>query len=209
MKLKTLDQNNKYSEKEFKSEILEISANEKVLSKYIRVYLFNQREGNAKAKGRGEVSGGGRKPWKQKGTGRARHGSTRSPIWKGGGVTFGPTGEANYKRKLNKRESVIAFATALQMKKDKEQLIIADLPKMESAKDGVKFIAGAKLGDGKITIITSNKDLYIRLKNIKNLTIKSTADFSTYDVVKAKYVVFADSDFANILAQKEQVYLKK
>lgn len=86
--------------------------NEALLAQAVYVYLSNQRQANAHTKSRGDVRGGGRKPWRQKGTGRARHGSTRSPIWKGGGVTFGPTNERNYKKSLSKKMKKQAMRSA-------------------------------------------------------------------------------------------------
>ena len=92
------------------------SWNGDLVHQVVHAITANTRAGTADTKGRAEVSGGGKKPWKQKGTGRARHGSSRSPIWKGGGVTHGPLAEKNYKQKINKKMSAKALATVLSAK---------------------------------------------------------------------------------------------
>ena len=98
------------------------------LLEYVRMVRANMRSNNAQTKDRSEVSGGGKKPWKQKGTGRARAGSSRSPIWSGGGVTFGPTTDRNYTMKLNKKEKRSALLTAIYSKvKDKKAIGVSDL----------------------------------------------------------------------------------
>ncbi|CAG1771971.1 partial 50S ribosomal protein L4, partial [uncultured bacterium] len=102
----------KIEEIEVNDSVFNAPVNDKVLAQYVYVYLSNQRESNAHTKDRSEVRGGGKKPWKQKGTGRARVGSIRSPIWKGGGVTFGPTNQTNWKRKLTKSFKAAAFRNA-------------------------------------------------------------------------------------------------
>lgn len=97
-----------------------------LLHQVVTSQLANQRKPVAHTKGRGEVRGGGKKPWQQKGTGRARHGSIRSPIWKGGGVTFGPTNEKDYSRKINKKAARKALAMALSSKVTDSQLLMVD-----------------------------------------------------------------------------------
>src|SRR3989339_2063986 len=94
----------------------------------------NQREPWADTKSKGEVRGGGKKPWQQKGTGRARHGSIRSPIWKGGGVTFGPTKERNFKKKINKKMARKALLMAISSKAKNRQLLVLDEIKLNQAK---------------------------------------------------------------------------
>src|SRR5262245_26808838 len=86
----------------------------------------NQREGNAHTKGRGEVRGGGKKPWRQKGTGRARHGSIRSPLWRGGGTTHGPSNERNYEKKINKKMKTKALYTVLSQKNRDGEVVLLD-----------------------------------------------------------------------------------
>ncbi len=108
------------------SRIFEVSANEDLLHQAVRTMLANRRKPIADIKGRGEVRGGGKKPWRQKGTGRARHGSIRSPLWKGGGVTFGPTKEKDYSLKINKKMKDKALKMALSLKAKENKIFILE-----------------------------------------------------------------------------------
>src|SRR3989344_1794431 len=113
---------------ELNKAIFKLPWNDDLVHQAVRVAFANQRQVLASTKDRSEVRGGGRKPWRQKGTGRARHGSIRSPLWKGGGVTFGPTTERNFKVKINKKMAQKAFLIVLSAKaKDNEILILDDL----------------------------------------------------------------------------------
>ena len=108
--------------------IFGVAMNANLVQQVLEAQLANSRQVLAHTKGRGEVRGGGRKPWRQKGTGRARHGSIRSPIWKGGGATFGPTKERNFEKKINKKMKRTALFMALSSKlKDKELMVLEDL----------------------------------------------------------------------------------
>src|SRR3989344_788916 len=135
MEVKVYNQEGKESsEIELGEAIFGLPWNADLVHQAVRVAFANQRPVLASTKDRSEVRGGGRKPWRQKGTGRARHGSTRSPLWKGGGVTFGPTNERNFKLKINKKMARKAFLTALSAKaKDNEILLFDDL-KVTSSK---------------------------------------------------------------------------
>src|SRR3989344_4854143 len=108
--------------------------NADLVSQALRVFLANKRQVLASTKDRSEISGGGRKPWRQKGTGRARHGSIRSPLWKGGGITFGPTKERNFKLKINKKMARKAFLTALSTKARDNEILLFDDLKVTSSK---------------------------------------------------------------------------
>jgi len=114
--------------------IFDVAWNPDLVHQVAVVQQGNQRQVSAKVKDRSEVRGGGKKPWRQKGTGRARHGSIRSPIWKGGGVTHGPTSERNYKRTLNVKMRRKALFTALSEKLRQKQIVILDSLNMENAK---------------------------------------------------------------------------
>jgi large subunit ribosomal protein L4 len=194
----------KQTTKEFSSKVLDMKPNQQVLAKYVRVILSNRREGNAQTKDRSEVSGGGRKPWRQKGTGRARHGSSRSPIWKGGGITFGPTNAVNHKLQINKKEKVLAFATALYNHVAEKTTAVAELPTAETTKEAQKFLVDAKLPN-RLLIVTDNASLYRSLRNLRGVKIKSTADFSAFDLASANYVVFGAEEFGKVLTQKENI----
>ena len=149
----------------------------------------NARANTAHTKDRSEVSGGGRKPWRQKGTGRARHGSRRSPIWTGGGVTFGPRNERDYSRKINKKVRAKALASVLSKKfTDNEILIVDNLnfaePKTAEAKTVLKSLA---LGSERSDLATKRKNAALVVLGARDeMTEKSFRNFGTIAVVQAK-----------------------
>lgn len=166
----------------------------------------NARAGTAHTKGRGEVRGGGKKPWKQKGTGRARHGSRRSPIWSGGGVSHGPVNEKNYSRKINKNVKAKALAITLTKKLADGEIIFVDAlsfeaPKAKQAKEIVKALAK---GADKATLATkrtntalillSKRDENVELSfnNFGNMFVTQVKDVNPVDLLTYKYVVVAD-----------------
>jgi large subunit ribosomal protein L4 len=162
---------------------------------------------SAHTKGRGEVSGGGKKPWKQKGTGRARHGSTRSPIWVGGGVAHGPRNEKDYSVKINKKVRAKALATVLAKKFADNEIIFVDSLKMDEpkAKDAKAAIVAVAKGSGNETLATKRKNAALVVLATRDLaTEKSFRNFGNYEVIMAKdvnpvdlltykYVVMADA----------------
>ncbi len=148
----------------------------------------NKRAGTADTKGRGEVRGGGKKPWKQKGTGRARHGSSRSPIWVGGGVTHGPLAEKNYKRKVSKKMRAQALFSVLSKKlKDNEILFVDSLATADiKTKTAVGVITSlAKAGNFK-NIKTKNPKILVALSDRSEKTEKSFRNISVLDIVFLK-----------------------
>jgi len=164
----------------------------------------NKRAGTADTKDRGEVRGGGRKPWKQKGTGRARHGSSRSPIWVGGGVTHGPLAEKNYKRKISKKMRAQALFSVLSKKLKDEEIIFVDSLSLSSIKTkaGVEVINSlAKIGGFKVTANKQNKPkvlttLFTRdekveksFRNIPILEIVFLKNLNPLDVLNHQYLL--------------------
>ncbi|HEY4513296.1 MAG TPA: 50S ribosomal protein L4 [Candidatus Paceibacterota bacterium] len=148
----------------------------------------NKRAGTADTKGRGEVRGGGKKPWKQKGTGRARHGSSRSPIWVGGGVTHGPLAEKNYKRKISKKMRAQALFSVLSKKlKDKEILFVDSLTAAEiKTKKAAEVVDNlVKVGNFK-NIKTKNPKILMALSDRSEKTEKSFRNISTLQIVFVK-----------------------
>ncbi|MFN3693168.1 MAG: 50S ribosomal protein L4 [Candidatus Paceibacteria bacterium] len=149
----------------------------------------NSRAGTAHTKNRSEVSGGGKKPWKQKGTGRARHGSTRSPIWVGGGVAHGPRSEKDYSVKLNRKVKAKALATVLSKKYEDGEVLFLDgvsfsEPKTAVAKNIVKALA---TGSGKADLATKRKNAAVVILPKRDLAIeKSFRNFGNIEVVMAK-----------------------
>lgn len=166
----------------------------------------NARAGTADTKGRGEVRGGGKKPWKQKGTGRARHGSRRSPIWTGGGVAHGPITEKDYARKINKKVRAKALAVTLSKKyQDGEVVFVEGLsfsaPKTAEAKGVIKSLADAS---GEKSLMTKRKNTAVivlpardiatekSFRNFGNLEVVMAKDVNPLDLLTYKYVIVAD-----------------
>ena len=165
----------------------------------------NARAGTAHTKDRSEVRGGGKKPWKQKGTGRARHGSSRSPIWSGGGITFGPRSEKDYSKKINKRVRQKALASTLSKKlADGEVLFVdalnLDAPKTATAK-AVMTALGTIKGSEAIATKTNNAALVIlptrdenaekSFRNLGNVLVEQAKDVNPVELLTYKYVVVA------------------
>jgi len=163
----------------------------------------NARQSIAHTKGRGEVRGGGKKPWKQKGTGRARHGSIRSPIWKGGGVTFGPTKERNFEQKVNKKMKRQALYMALSSKlRDNELMLLDDLNFKESKTKEAQSIfsvlsskmQGYRKGKRKqdsILLITTGSDtkIFRTVRNLPFIEVSSAKSLNIEDILKNKYML--------------------
>jgi len=212
MKISTLDSKLQATEVNYEFSVLDIPANKVALAKYERAYSFNQRQGNAEVKDRGEVSGGGRKPWKQKGTGRARHGSTRSPIWTKGGVTFGPTNNVNWNLKINKKEKLIAFVTAFKMRTVAETLNICELPEVQKTKDIVEIIGklagskGKKLN--KVVIVTDKALVYKAANNLEGVKVFNTKDLSAHQLLLGSTVVFDTEAFNTVMTAKQSLFEK-
>lgn len=158
-----------------------------LLHQVVRMYLANRRQGNASTKEKGEVRGGGKKPWKQKGTGRARAGSIRSPIWKGGGTIFGPH-PRDYSYDLPKKLKRVALISGLSAKaKDNEIVILEKDPEIKTpkTKDMVNILKAIKLYGKKVLYVYSKNDdaLYCSGRNIKNLSMRLCGDLNTYDIL--------------------------
>ena len=167
----------------------------------------NARAGTAHTKDRSEVRGGGRKPWKQKGTGRARHGSRRSPIWTGGGVTFGPRSEKDYSVKINKKVRTKALATVLSKKLVDQEIIFVDSlaidePKTKDAKAVLAAIAKGSKQDSLVTkrknaalVVLAERNLSIEksFRNFGNIEVAQAKDINPVDLLTYKYVVVSDA----------------
>lgn len=162
-----------------------------LVAKVVKATLANKRTAQAKTKKRGEVRGGGVKPWRQKGTGRARAGSNRSPIWRGGGVTFGPIGEQNYKLKVNKKEKKIARDAAREIKK--ADTVEISFPKMAKTKEAAAFLAKNNISGN--TLILVQKESFEAVKkvfnNIPNVRVMISGNENTYDILWAKKIIIS------------------
>lgn len=165
--------------------------NDDLVSQAVRTNFSNKRQVLASVKDRSEVRGGGRKPWRQKGTGRARHGSIRSPLWKGGGVTFGPEGERNFKLKINKKMAKKAILIALSAKaRDNEVLILEDLKLPRKTKEMVKVISKFPEVKSALFILPAvNEDIKIAARNLPNIKITNINNLNILDVLKYKHLI--------------------
>jgi large subunit ribosomal protein L4 len=166
----------------------------------------NAREGTAHTKVRSEKRGGGRKPWRQKGTGRARHGSRRSPIWTGGGVTFGPRSEKDYSVKINKKVRAKAFATVMSKKLADNEVIFVETLAMDEpkTKDALAVIKALAKGSGNDSLATKRKNAALvvlsdrnlatekSFRNFGNVEVAQAKDINPVDLLTYKYVVVAD-----------------
>lgn len=165
--------------------------NEGVVHQAVKAYLANQRQGTAAAKTRSDVAGGGRKPWRQKGTGRARAGTIRSPIWAGGGIAFPPIPHS-WRQRLPKKVKTLARHSALNDRAENDRVIIADLPEMKSPKtrDLVAFVSAIDV-PGKVLLLTDgvNKNLYLSSRNLSTVSVVPFGEESVYDVLWAHTVL--------------------
>jgi len=177
---------------ELKLNVLETSGNYLLHKDFLRHYS-SQKQGTVSTKTRSEVRGGGRKPWKQKGTGRARAGSNRSPLWKGGGVIFGPKPK-KILLKLNKKERRLALQTLLYNKKN-NILIIENLENEitePKTKNFLKICKNCSIDlNQKILVIVSNKTIPLKLsmQNLKNIELISASNLNTFSLLKAKQII--------------------
>lgn len=164
--------------------------NHELLKQAYIAYLGNSRVGSAHVKLRGEVRGGGRKPWRQKGTGNARVGSIRSPLWRGGGITFGPSGNENYVKKMSTTSKRLAIRQALSIKLDNIKVI--ETFENKDAKTAATVKLFEKVGaNRRVLLVVDNKDALIErsTRNIENLTVCQAKYLNVFDVMNADSIV--------------------
>ena len=180
--------------------IWNIEVNEDALKKMVRLQLDASRQGTRKTKNRSEVSGGGRKPWKQKGTGRARQGSIRATQWVGGGVPHGVL-PRDYSFKINKKERVLALKSALSSKMQAKEVIVLDNFNLKTSKtkDALKVLEGLKLTD-KVLFVTNDdaENLYLATRNLPNVLVLFGDELNCYDLLNADAVVFDENTVKSI-----------
>ena len=188
---------------ELNDAVFGVEVNEHLVHLAVVQQLANNRQGTQKAKTRAEVSGGGRKPWRQKGTGHARQGSTRSPQWTGGGVVFAPT-PRDYSFKMNKKEKQLALKSALTSKVNDSKLIVVDELKMEAIKTKEFKAVMTNLNANKALVVMAEKDenVVMSAKNIPDVKTALTSTINVYDIMKAGTVVLTKDAVAKI----EEVY---
>ena len=155
-------------------------------------FLANSRLASATTLQRGEVRGGGKKPWKQKGTGRARFGSSRNPIWRGGGVVFGPRGNENYKLKVSKTSKIVAVRQALTLANEAKKITVADIKTTGKTAEVAKFFVDSKFHkDAKVLIVVDEKtpELMRATNNIENALLVRATYLNVYYILNADQIV--------------------
>lgn len=205
MKVSVLSQEGKEVKKiDLDKDIFERKVSDTIIAQYIFAYTSNQRSGNAHSKDRSEVSGGGRKPWKQKGTGRARHGSTRTPIWTKGGVSFGPRNTVNWKKGMNKKFKLVALSNVLSSHLKNGNLIFVDTISIDGEKGLTKKAESIRNNVAKdakkVTVVTGEKkDLVIKaFSNLEKSNVVYVKDLSAYDIYAGGKVVIEESALEEI-----------
>ncbi len=198
--MQLFDKKGKKTERKIKLDeiVFNSDINNQLISLAVFAYLQNQRQANAHTKNKSEVSGGGKKPWRQKGTGRARHGSTRSPIWTGGGVTFGPTNERNYKKKINKKARQEALRDVLSLKNKENSIIAIEDIKLEKTKDVEKLIKTLGLEGSVAFIQVEDEGLHKAVLNIGNARAIRVGELNVYNLLENKNLVILESALIEI-----------
>ena len=175
---------------ELNDAVFGVEVNEHLVHMAVVNQLANNRQGTQSAKTRSEVSGGGRKPWRQKGTGHARQGSTRSPQWTGGGVVFAPK-PRDYSFKMNKKEKRIALLSALSSKVAESKIVVLDEFKLDEIKTKkfVEVMNNLKVENALVVLEGENKNVVPSGRNIPSVKVTATNEINTYDVLKYETLV--------------------
>ena len=191
-KMKVLNtKGEKVSDVKLNETVWAIEPNDTVLYDAITLTRNAERQGTADTKTRSEVSGGGRKPWKQKGTGRARQGSTRAPHWPGGGIVFGPH-PRSYSKKMNKKERRLALKSALSYKVIGSELVIIDSLNIADGKTKtmVNILNDLKLNGNILLVVESlNENIVLATRNLPNVILLEASEINTYDVISSDVMV--------------------
>lgn len=155
-------------------------------------YLANKRLASATTKQRGEVRGGGKKPWRQKGTGRARFGSSRNPIWRGGGIVFGPSGNENYKKKLSTASKRVALRQALTLANKAKKLVVTEVKTVSKTAEVAAFLKGQKLDETRRIVIVVDKkspELTRACRNIPSVELITATYITVYHILNADKII--------------------
>lgn len=185
----------KVKELELNEAVFGIEPNEAVVHSVLVNFLANQRQGTQSTKTRSEVSGGGRKPWRQKGTGNARQGSIRAPHFVGGGVVFGPTTERNYTKKQNRKERRLALKSALTYKARENGIVVVENIELSSnkTKDFIKLLEDLKVTGKTLIVVKELTDnLILASRNLSNVKVIESHEINTYDVLNYNNVVITE-----------------
>ena len=188
---------------ELNDAVFGVEVNEHLVHMAVVNQLANKRQGTQKAKTRSEVSGGGRKPWRQKGTGHARQGSTRSPQWTGGGVVFAPT-PRDYSFKMNKKEKRAALKSALTAKVEENKFIVIDEIALSEIKTKsiANMLKGLDVSKALVVLEDGNVNAEISARNIADVKTAKTNTINVFDILKYNTVIATKAAVANI----EEVY---
>ena len=175
---------------ELNDAVFGVEVNEHLVHMAVVNQLANNRQGTQSAKTRSEVSGGGRKPWRQKGTGHARQGSTRAPQWTGGGVVFAPK-PRDYSFKMNKKEKRIALLSALSSKVAESKIVVLDSFNLDEIKTKkfAEVMSNLKVDKALVVVEGENKNVVLSGRNIPSVKVSATNEINTYDVLKYETLV--------------------
>ena len=188
---------------ELNDAVFGVEVNEHLVHMAVVNQLANNRQGTQSAKTRSEVSGGGRKPWRQKGTGHARQGSTRAPQWTGGGIVFAPK-PRDYSFKMNKKEKRIALLSALSSKVAESKIVVLDEFKLDEIKTKkfVEVMNNLKVENALVVLEGENKNVVLSGRNIPSVKVTATNEINTYDVLKYTTLVVTKATVEKL----EEVY---
>ncbi len=177
--------------------------NHQLLKLAYDAFLANGRQSSATTLQRGEVRGGGKKPWKQKGTGRARFGSSRNPIWRGGGIVFGPRGNENYKLKVSKTSKLVALRQALTLASQAKKIVVTDVKTTGKTAEIAKFFEDQKFHkDAKVLIVVDEKtpELMRATNNLENALLVRATYLSVYYILNADRIVITPTAVKSVEA---------
>lgn len=182
--------------------------NHELLKLAYDAYLANSRTSAARTKTRGEISGGGKKPWKQKGTGRARFGSSRNPIWRGGGIVFGPRGNENYSKKLSTQSKRQAIRQALTLAHEAKKVHVLDVTTTGKTAEVATFLRTNKFDRKTLIVVDEKSPALIRAtNNLENVELVSTTYLSVYLILNADHIVLSNTSIPTLqswLVKKEE-----
>ena len=182
------------------AEVFGIEPHQQAMFDAVQVEQANQRQATAKTKVRHEVSGGGKKPWRQKGTGRARAGSSRSPVWVGGGTVFGPIGNQNYKISQNRKEHKLALKSALSLK-TKDGLVVVDEIKFDEkkTKNFVAFLDAIKVGSKALVVVDAiTEEIFASARNVGYAKVVTSDNISVVDLLNVDNLVMSKASIKEV-----------
>ena len=182
------------------AEVFGIEPHQQAMFDAVKLEQANQRQATAKTKVRHEVSGGGKKPWRQKGTGRARAGSSRSPIWVGGGTVFGPVGNQNFKISQNKKEHKLALKSALSLK-TKDGLVVVDEIKFDEkkTKNFVAFLDAIKVGSKALVVVDAiTEEIFASARNVGYAKVVTADNISVVDLLNVDNLVMSKASIKEV-----------